>query len=158
MIAHARGRHRRVRTAAAGGAAVNADSRTQKSQRCAKARKRYRRPDENLRKFFRELSRTFAAFASGIRMSLTEHRQHPGIPIQVAARDFAAREEAHERHVAQCPPHDLHFRARAAEVRAAAAGAADVHRAGDGTRRCRRGKRFGSVQRTGDRERLFLGL
>ena len=46
-------------------------------------------------------------------------------------RDFAPGEEADQGHVAQGVAHDLQFGAGAAEVGAAAAGAADVEGAAD---------------------------
>ena len=63
-----------------------------------------------------------------------KHRQHPRIPIQMMPRDLAAGEEAGQGHVAQGVAHDLQFGVGRAEVRAAAAGAADIDAAADAAR------------------------
>ena len=63
-----------------------------------------------------------------------KHRQHPRIPIQMMPRDLAAGEEADQGHVAQRVAHGLQLGVGAAEVRAAAAGAADVEGATDAAR------------------------
>ena len=63
-----------------------------------------------------------------------KHRQHPRIPIQVMPRDLATGEKAGQGHVAQRVADDLQFGIRRAEVRAAAAGAADIDAAADAAR------------------------
>ena len=68
-----------------------------------------------------------------LRRAAPEDGQHAGVAVQVVARDLAAGEEAHQRHVAQRMPHDRQLGRRRAEVRPAASGAAHVDRA----RRCR---------------------
>ena len=63
-----------------------------------------------------------------------KHRQHPRIPIQVMPRDLAAGEEADQGHVTQGVADDLQLGIRRTEVRAAAAGAADVEDAANALR------------------------
>ena len=60
-----------------------------------------------------------------------EDGQHPGVAVDMPARDFAAGEEADQRHVTERVSHDGQLRRRCAEVRAAAAGTADVDSARD---------------------------
>ena len=66
--------------------------------------------------------------------SAHKHRQHPRISIQMMPRDLAAGEEAGQGHVAQRVADDLQLGVGGAEVRAAAAGAADIDAAADAAR------------------------